>query len=224
MKIYPHVYEWSGKLTYGNKPRRIVIHHSATDAGTVESFHRYHRDKNGWCGIGYHYVIYKNGEVHQGRPEDSVGAHCVGANYNSIGVCMVGDFTKTMPTDEQLSGLIRLVDYLRGKYGWLDVQLHKEIDPSTACPGRYVWSEQQLKADTFYLRCDVHAPMLCNGCECDAVKVLQNALNVLSGAKLDPDGIFGELTEKAVRTFQKSKEIDVDGIVGVDTWNKLLEE
>lgn len=137
---------------------------------------------------------------------------------------MVGDFTKTMPTDEQLSSLIQLVDYIRGKYGWLPVQLHKEVDPSTACPGRYMWSERQLKADTLFLRCDVHAPMICNGCECDAVKVLQGALNALCGEELDTDGIFGDLTEKAVRRFQKAKKIDIDGIVGEDTWNKLLEE
>lgn len=45
----------------------------------------------------------------------------------------------------------------------------------------------------------------------DDVKTLQKAL------KIDADGVFGPLTEKAVKDFQKSKGLDADGIVGVKT-------
>ena len=38
----------------------------------------------------------------------------------------------------------------------------------------------------------------------------------------DIDGIFGSGTEKAVKAFQSEKKIAVDGIVGPNTWNKLL--
>lgn len=47
------------------------------------------------------------------------------------------------------------------------------------------------------------------------VKVLQTKLNLL------PDGIFGPLTEEAVKEIQKKAGIKVDGIVGPDTWSKL---
>ena len=49
---------------------------------------------------------------------------------------------------------------------------------------------------------------------------LQTALN-RNGAKLVVDGIFGHLTEAAVKVFQKSHLIPADGIVGRLTWSKL---
>lgn len=50
------------------------------------------------------------------------------------------------------------------------------------------------------------------GSKGETVKVLQRKLNLLA------DGIFGNLTEEAVREFQKSKGLTVDGIVGPKTW------
>lgn len=47
------------------------------------------------------------------------------------------------------------------------------------------------------------------------VKQLQEKLNLLD------DGIFGPLTEEAVRAFQKSKGLTADGIVGPKTWAAL---
>lgn len=47
------------------------------------------------------------------------------------------------------------------------------------------------------------------------VKQLQQKLN------LYVDGIFGVLTEEAVKAFQKSKGLTADGIVGPKTWNAL---
>ena len=47
------------------------------------------------------------------------------------------------------------------------------------------------------------------------VKTLQSKLNLI------PDGIFGKITEEAVKDFQKKNKLTVDGIVGDSTWNKL---
>lgn len=47
------------------------------------------------------------------------------------------------------------------------------------------------------------------------VVTLQKKLN------LQPDGIFGPLTEEAVEEFQKNNGLTVDGIVGPKTWEKL---
>jgi hypothetical protein len=54
-----------------------------------------------------------------------------------------------------------------------------------------------------------------------AVHDLQTALDK-HGAKLAVDGIFGPLTEAAVKAFQKSHLVPADGIVGPLTWSKLL--
>ncbi len=42
------------------------------------------------------------------------------------------------------------------------------------------------------------------------------------GQKLGVDGIFGAETDDRVRAFQKSSQLSVDGIVGTNTWGKLI--
>lgn len=55
----------------------------------------------------------------------------------------------------------------------------------------------------------------------DAVKALQRELNA-HGQNLTVDGDFGSLTTAAVRSFQSSKGIGVDGVAGPQTWNTLV--
>lgn len=57
--------------------------------------------------------------------------------------------------------------------------------------------------------------LLKKGSRGNEVKVLQSALHLI------PDGIFGKLTEEAVREFQKANGLKVDGIVGDKTWEKI---
>jgi peptidoglycan hydrolase-like protein with peptidoglycan-binding domain len=54
------------------------------------------------------------------------------------------------------------------------------------------------------------------------VRKLQALLNAGDDAGLDVDGDFGPLTERAVRDFQASRHLAVDGIVGVQTWTALV--
>lgn len=53
-----------------------------------------------------------------------------------------------------------------------------------------------------------------------AVKVLQKLLNTY-GYKLKVDGIFGEITEAAVKAFQKKYALTVDGVAGPKTFDAL---
>jgi hypothetical protein len=105
---------------------------------------------------------------------------------------------------------------------------------ATACPGPYVTS----KLDYIVAECNKRASgkpakpskpttpttptkpklgkWLRNGSTGDTVKYLQAALG-----DLKVDGVFGPLTEKAVRKFQKQQKIQVDGVVGPQTWSRL---
>lgn len=62
------------------------------------------------------------------------------------------------------------------------------------------------------------------GDEGAAVRDIQDRLSALGHlVGDDPRGVFGEATVEAVRHFQASKGLDVDGIVGPDTWRSLYE-
>ena len=104
----------------------IIIHCTATEEGkdfTVEDVRRWHVQGNGWKDIGYHYLIYRDGSIHPGRPIDQVGAHTSGHNATSIGVCYVGGLAadrktpKDTRTPQQKAALIDLVRSLMLVFG-----------------------------------------------------------------------------------------------------------
>ena len=123
------------------KINKIIVHCSATPEGrdyTVADIDRWHKAK-GWKGIGYHYVIYRDGSVHAGRPVEQVGAHCTGQNANSIGVCYIGGLAsdgktaKDTRTPEQRQALRSLVAELCAKYPGVTIHGHREF-ANKACP------------------------------------------------------------------------------------------
>lgn len=62
------------------------------------------------------------------------------------------------------------------------------------------------------------------GAEGNAVRDIQDRLSALGFmSSLDQRAVFGEQTKTAVEAFQKAKGLDVDGIVGPDTWRSLYE-
>lgn len=71
---------------------------------------------------------------------------------------------------------------------------------------------------------DISLPTIRKGNSGNAVKILQLALVAYEYniGKYGADGDFGFDTESAVRKFQKKSGIEVDGIVGKDTWSELL--
>lgn len=126
----------------------IVIHHSATSKGGAVRFDKFHRAK-GWDELGYHFVIGNGSDTPDGAVEvgsrwrsQKHGAHCkTPSNYyneHGIGICLVGDFTKTRPTPRQLNSLYRLVRFLGHACDIPPsrVTQHGAIKPGTQCPGR----------------------------------------------------------------------------------------
>lgn len=125
------------------KTEMIVIHHVGIPAGDTPAaaIHRAHL-ANGWAGIGYHYVIRKNGVIERGRPLAVVGAHAYGENYHTVGINVTGNFDKEVPTDAQMKSLTELVTALCRIYhidpGPATIVGHRDVN-STDCPGKNLY-------------------------------------------------------------------------------------
>lgn len=119
----------------------IIIHCAATPEGrnfTVADIDRWHRNRGFRC-IGYHYVVYRDGTIVVGRPENEVGAHAKGHNAHSIGVCYIGGCApdgrtaKDTRTPAQKRSLLSLLTRLRGKYPRAVIHSHRDF-AAKACP------------------------------------------------------------------------------------------
>ena len=127
----------------------IIVHHSATPVGSAKGMDRYHREERRMeNGLAYHFVIgngrgMKDGEVAVGErwTKQLNGGHLSKESLNevAIGVCLVGDFSKTSPTRSQLDSLEALLESLMRRTGLRPaaIQTHKQIHPRhTECPGK----------------------------------------------------------------------------------------
>lgn len=124
--------------------RYIVVHH--TGGPLNQSFleiHEYHR-RLGWGGIGYHYMVYHDGNVYKVRPTLSVPACVRGKNRQVICVALVGNFQNLPPSSKHLFYGASFVGSLL--YQWhkaygsvLEVVRHSDLS-DTDCPGkRFPW-------------------------------------------------------------------------------------
>ena len=129
----------------------IVLHHTATEVGSmagIDAVHRQRHDSEGkpWRGIGYHFLIGNGHGMPDGQiepsfrwREQSAGAHAGVRQYNEygIGICLVGDFQKQPPTDAQVASVTQLVTWLRTEFHISadHILSHSAVRP-TECPGR----------------------------------------------------------------------------------------
>lgn len=95
--------------------KKIIVHCSDTDEGTMAAIRNYHIKVKGWEDIGYHFVIDLDGTVEPGRLENLIGAHCKDDNDDSIGICLIGK-TYNEFTEKQFDSLKALLKQLLAKY------------------------------------------------------------------------------------------------------------
>jgi hypothetical protein len=132
-------------------PYWITIHHTATPfpdtistAQRLRGVQAFHMDSNGWCDIGYHFLVGPDGTVYQGRSsEERTGAHVGGANTNNVGVSYIGDFTTAVPPTAMIEGGAKIVRWLSDTFTIpLDrdrLRGHRQWG-STSCPGDQLYS------------------------------------------------------------------------------------
>jgi hypothetical protein len=111
-----------------NRPRFIIIHHSATRDGETFSWgaiRRYHTapppQGRGWVDVGYHVGVEQVGDTFEamfGRMLDEEGAHTkeLAMNTLGLGVCLVGNFEEAAPSDAALAKLREVVRWLMRAY------------------------------------------------------------------------------------------------------------
>jgi N-acetylmuramoyl-L-alanine amidase len=149
---------------YADRLRFAVVHHTAgkspssleESAAIVRGVQRYHVISNGWNDIGYNFVVDGFGQVFEGRgggvDRNVIGAHALGFNTGSVGVAVLGNFERGVPTFEAQNALAQLLAW-RLDVGHVDplalvaaastsgesrtlraVSGHRDVG-STACPG-----------------------------------------------------------------------------------------
>lgn len=126
-----------------NIPDKIIVHHSAFEqAGDqLMQINQWHKERDFPLSsrnfyVGYHFVINHEGQITQTRELDEVGAHTKGFNFESIGICLEGDFTSKQPNDAQKKALgdllVMLCDRLR--IDGADIYPHRTYS-TTSCYG-----------------------------------------------------------------------------------------
>jgi hypothetical protein len=121
--------------------KKIVVHVTDSDDSLdigVREIRKWHTDAppkgNGWSDIGYHYVIRRNGVVERGRSDDQMGAHVMGHNQDSIGICWVGRNQISEKQVESLKAILRGLCHQYGLDVTEDVYGHYELDSRKTCP------------------------------------------------------------------------------------------
>jgi hypothetical protein len=165
--ISMHDYQWASPPTPrgASEVKLFIVHHSdGALTETVDQIHAQHLAQ-GWIGIGYHVIIYPNGQAIEGRPLGCVPAAAEDANRDSVDVCLIGDFEpgtagySDSPTAAQLKALVDVAVFVHQQFPTIERTIgHRDVEGlrqcgsplvtddgtgsvATACPGQtlYDW-------------------------------------------------------------------------------------
>ncbi|MGQ8334910.1 peptidoglycan recognition protein family protein [Sunxiuqinia sp. A32] len=208
--------------------KKIIIHQEMGES-SIEQVNKYHTkpgvqnhiSEKGCPHFCYHYGIRKNGEIVQANELSDIVWHCSGQNTSAVGIMLEGNFAgpghelgTSAPTGEQLKAIENLVNFLLKslQLSNYDVFGHYHFG-KPACPGYIIqeWIEKKRPETNFMNKVEV---------EKSATNV-QKLLKKLDYAVGKADGIMGVKTLAAIKNFQADHQLEVDGIVGPQTWNTL---
>lgn len=106
------------------------------------------KTKPAWADLPYHFLIYANGDIVEGRDWQYAGD--TNTDYDPTGhllICVDGNFEVETPSPEQIQALRRLVNYLSLRHQLTAIGGHREL-AETLCPGQNLlpWISQ-LRAE-----------------------------------------------------------------------------
>jgi N-acetylmuramoyl-L-alanine amidase len=121
------------------------MHDSLTEDNQTVSWgaiRKYHMNVKGWSNVGYQFGVELIGDHYEillGRMVGEVGAHCLGYNDKSIGICLIGNFDQDKVPQDQWDVAVKLAAH----YMWLfgiptdNIGGHREFDPNRTCPHKW---------------------------------------------------------------------------------------
>jgi len=133
----------------------IAVHHSAAPADIpperIAAYHVFNKSHQ-WPGIGYHFYIGPEGTIYHTQDLKRISWHVHKNNSYTVGVCLAGNFNRTVPPAPQLQAAARLIAWLMQELRIpLDyVMGHKEFPlNATACPGHQWDTDRRWKQMLF---------------------------------------------------------------------------
>jgi hypothetical protein len=112
---------------------KVILHCSDSDRAEddcPEVVNSWHKDR-GFDSIGYHYYIDKKGIIFQCRPHNTIGAHTLNHNHDSLGICLGGSLKFTLI---QLVSLLNLLSMLKKRYDGIIIVPHYYFNRLKSCP------------------------------------------------------------------------------------------
>lgn len=131
------------KFDYTRRPNRreikyidtIIVHCSASDRpedddiSVIKDWHI----KRGFAEVGYHYFVKRDGTIQKGRDMYKIGAHCIGHNLYSVGICVAGNH---IFSDDALKGLYTIIKNTMYRVNVKKERVlpHSYFDKQKTCP------------------------------------------------------------------------------------------
>jgi N-acetyl-anhydromuramyl-L-alanine amidase AmpD len=107
-------------------PKAIVIHWTGGSTNLEASWRTFNRVRmetgrrylvrGGAVNVSAHFLVGRDGTIYRLMPETRMARHCIGLNYDSIGIENLGGGARWPLTDRQLEANVALVRYLAGKH------------------------------------------------------------------------------------------------------------
>jgi hypothetical protein len=162
---------------YGKTTKMVFVHHTVGDndysrseaPAIVRSILAYHTQGQGWCDLGYNFLVDRFGTIYQGRAGGVQlpvrGAHAGDYNVNTSGISLMGNFERQGPSRRMKNAMVRLVGWKLGTSyreprtrttvagdSFRRISGHRDA-MSTACPGAkaYAWLPTLRKRVAGYL-------------------------------------------------------------------------
>ncbi|XP_053329406.1 peptidoglycan-recognition protein SC2-like isoform X2 [Spea bombifrons] len=129
--------------------KNVIIHHTAGAScssrpaciGQAKATQNFHINTNRWCDVGYNFLVGEDGAVYEGRGWTIHGAHAINYNSVSIGISVMGTFTKRAPNANALNAIKSLIScgvskgFIRRDYILMG---HRKVY-KTECPGNELY-------------------------------------------------------------------------------------